>query len=257
MHTVIQRRAHSITGGETSTAIWEHHQIHDEHFQEEVFPSTTGGWAVAHPFTLPQTQRITAAPAAGASLPSPRKVCAVGGRSCGPRGGEDFLAPLPGMGHSSPQEGVLWFGALVSSPGERGVTHNGGQGQGGQIWVGLPAASLARASALLRDGTAGVDQVPSRGNTLHFPHPEATPSSDSPAKISTCSFRLGCYNVQRPLKWNKLFRVGKAWGPSESAILITERQAWPGPCSLRKGGRGRTVPRREGGKGNAVTASAW
>ena len=139
-------------------------------FRREVFPSTAGSSAVAHhvhPPTDPAHHTQHRLPGLPFLL---REKSAVGGRSCGPRGGEDFLAPLPGMGHSSPPGGgaLVWgIGVIPREVWGDPQRRSGGRvGRSGWVFQHLPWPGPQRCC-----GTDhGVDQVPSRGNTLHFFH---------------------------------------------------------------------------------------
>ena len=72
-----------------------------------MFPSATAGSAVAHGVHPPtHPAHHTPAPAARPSLLLREKSVPLVEEAVGP------------------EEGVLWFGALVAFPGKRGVTHN-------------------------------------------------------------------------------------------------------------------------------------
>lgn len=104
-----------------------------------MFPSTTGGWAVAHhvhPPTDPAHHTQHRLP--GLPFLLREKSVLLVGEAVDPEEGRTSWLHYPAWDTAAPQEGVLWFGALVSSPGKRGVTHNGGQGAG---WADLGGSS--------------------------------------------------------------------------------------------------------------------
>lgn len=94
-------------------------------FRREVFPSATAGSAVAHGVHPPtHPAHHTPAPAARPSLLLREKSVPLVEESVGPEEGRTCWLHYPALDTAAPEEGVLWFGALVAFPGKRGVTHN-------------------------------------------------------------------------------------------------------------------------------------
>ena len=94
-------------------------------FRRAVFPSTIAGSAVAHrvhPPTDPAHHRP--APSARAFFLLREKSVLLVKEAVDPEEGRTSWLHNPALDTAAPQKGVLWFGALVSFQGKRGVTHN-------------------------------------------------------------------------------------------------------------------------------------